>query len=304
MSEPLVRLAHLSDVHVTAPHVAWRLRDWCSKRLTGWANLRVFGRGRRFQQTGDVLAALNAELQGERRPDRIVFSGDATALGFPEETSAAVEALGVGQRGGLPGLAVPGNHDYYTPRDEQSGAFESLFAPWQDGTRVDNSIYPFAQRAGPLWLIGVNSCTGHRIPWNASGRVGAAQLDRLEKLLHQLDPGPRVLVTHYPVVRPDGKPEKRQHGLRDLVELIDVAKRGGVCLWLHGHQHRSYHVDDPAVAPFPVICVGSGTEAGRWGYNTYTVAGTTLQAERRVYDPAAKAFRTDKSFDLELRTRV
>src|SRR5262245_25443200 len=115
-----IRLAHFSDVHVHAPACAWRLEDWLSKRLTAWVNLRLLGRGFRFRRHEEVLAALRAEL-GERRPDRLVFSGDATALGFGEEVARAAALLGVEE---LPGLAVPGNHDYCTRSAMRSGQFE------------------------------------------------------------------------------------------------------------------------------------------------------------------------------------
>jgi 3',5'-cyclic AMP phosphodiesterase CpdA len=278
--------------------LGWRRSDWFSKRLTGWLNLRGFGRGRGFRAADTVLAALMRELRQERQPDHIIFSGDATALGFSAEMVRAAAALGVGV---LPGLAVPGNHDYYTPADEASGCFEKCFASWQQGERVDEAVYPFAQRIGPLWLVGVNSCRGHRWPSDASGLVGPAQLDRLRRLLARLEDGPRILVTHYPVCQPEGRPERRSHGLRDLAAVLDVADKGGVALWLHGHQHEAYHVSDSSVAPFPVICVGSSTQLGHWSYHEYAIDGRRLEGARRTFDPGSGEFRETSSFTLRLR---
>jgi 3',5'-cyclic AMP phosphodiesterase CpdA len=300
MHDRPLRLVHVSDVHVSAPGTAWRPADYISKRLTGWINLRLLGRGKRFRHTDAILAALAAEWRGEARPDHVIFSGDSSALGLAAEVDQAARLLGVHEPDPIAGLAVPGNHDYYTPADEASGAFERSFAPWQAGLRIDGLTYPFAQRVGHLWLVGVNSCRGHRRPTDASGLAGRPQLDRLERLLGQLDAGPRVLVTHYPVVRPDGLPEKEHHGLRDVADLVAVARRGGVGLWLHGHQHRPYRLDDPQVAPFPVICVGSTTDSRSHGYNRYTVAGSRLTADRRVYDPVSGVFRAGESFTLDL----
>jgi 3',5'-cyclic AMP phosphodiesterase CpdA len=294
-----VHLAHLSDVHLGAPACRWGLHDWCSKRLTGWLHLR-FGRGRRFLRADDVIAALIAELKGEHRPDCVVFSGDATALGFPEEVARSAVLLGVGDPALPPGLAVPGNHDYYTRRDEHSGVFERCFATWQTGERIDGSTYPFAKRIGLVWLVGVNSSSGKIWPWDASGRVGPTQLERLERLLHGLAPGHRILVTHFPVTRPDGSPERVDHRLHDLADLLKVAERGGVCLWLHGHDHHPFQIDDRSLAPFPVICAGSTTQHGQWGYNEYVIDGPTLRALRRVYDPDANGFRNGPTFELTL----
>jgi 3',5'-cyclic AMP phosphodiesterase CpdA len=294
-----VRLAHLSDVHVPAARVGWRLRDWLTKRSTGWLHLRLLGRGRRFRQTEAVLAALARDLR-QHQPDRVVFCGDASTLGFPEEFIRAAQLLGAAGNEPLPGLAVPGNHDYYTPADAGSGAFERSFAPWQQGERQDGSIYPFAQRAGSVWLVGVNSSVGHRLPWDASGWVGAPQLERLAALLERLAPGPRILVTHYPICLAGGGPEARHHGLRDLDELLRITVKGNVCLWLHGHRHTPYHLGPGPGLPIPVICSGSATEQGRWSYGLYTLQGRRLHAVRRTYSPARQAFEDAEQFDLEL----
>jgi 3',5'-cyclic AMP phosphodiesterase CpdA len=296
---PVVRLAHLSDVHITARPLGWRRRDWFSKRFTGWMNFRLLGRAFRFRRADAVLAAIRADLE-RRRPDRVIFSGDATALGFEAEFARAAAILDVGNPAGLPGLAVPGNHDYYTRRVAAAGLFERYFAPWQMGERVDDAVYPFAQRVGPVWLVAVNSCTGNFWVWDAGGGVDAPQLERLGRLLERLEPGPRFLVTHYPVCLASGKRERRSHGLRNLSDLIAVAARGGVCLWLHGHRHGPYRIDKPAVAPFPVICAGSATQQGLWSYSEYTIVGRQFHATRRVFSATQGSFEEHEAFDLTL----
>src|SRR6476619_4900000 len=112
-AEPSVRLAHFSDVHLTTRPLGWALHDLRSKRLSGWFHLRALGRGQQFRMAHEVAKALIAEWR-ERRPDRLVFSGDATALGFESELAHAARCLAVGAADLPPGLAVPGNHDYYT----------------------------------------------------------------------------------------------------------------------------------------------------------------------------------------------
>lgn len=295
-----VRLAHFSDVHITARRLGWGRADWLSKRVSGWLHLGPFGRGRRFRTADAILAQLVADLQ-RRRPDHVVFSGDATALGFESELARAAEVLGMAGPDVLPGLAVPGNHDYYTRTAAASGLFERYFAPWQTGLRVDGATYPFAQRAGDVWLVAVNSCRGNLWTWDASGGVDAAQLDRLNRLLASLEgEGPRVLVTHYPICLASGQPEKRHHGLRDLAAFVAVAARGGVSLWLHGHRHGWYHLDRPAFAPFPVICAGSATERSLWSYGEYTITGRRLHGQRRAFDPASGQFVDRETFTLDL----
>jgi 3',5'-cyclic AMP phosphodiesterase CpdA len=297
-----VRLAHFSDIHVTAPVRSWRLRDWLNKRMAAWINLRVLGRGRNFRHTERILIALRDEVK-QRGFHRLVFSGDATAMGFEEEMRSAAERLGVGEES-FAGLAVPGNHDYCTRAAMHSGHFERHFAPWQSGERVGDEVYPFAQRVGHLWLIGVNSSTANRLYWDARGRVGKAQLQRLEKLLATLEPGPRILVTHYPICLSEGELEGVFHGLRDLEDLLAVSKHGGVSLWLHGHRHDSYHHPHTSRTPFPIICAGSTTQRGVWSYGDYTIEGSRLRAVQRVFDEESGTFREGRAFEINLPTQT
>lgn len=294
----MIRLAHFSDIHLTSPTLEWQFGDWFSKRLTSWMNHRLFGRARRFSRAHEIIARLIEDLP-TREIDHIVFSGDATTMGFESEVRIAAEALRVGDLS-IPGLAIPGNHDYCTQTAAASGHFERYFAPWQQGRRVDDHRYPFAQPVGPLWLIAVNAATGNRWPWDAGGAVGSAQLDRLRRLLAALEPGPRILVTHYPVCLATGCREPAHHGLRDLDALLDVANGGGVNLWLHGHRHSPYFLEAPPGATFAAICAGAATQNDLWSYGEYTIDGNTLSALRRVYDPIQQHFRDAETFRLAL----
>lgn len=294
----MVRLAHLSDIHISAPRLEWKLEDWFNKRLTSWLNHRVGGRARRFGDADAILAQLMDELPG-RGIDHLVFSGDATALGFESELRRAADLLQVDDYP-IPGLAIPGNHDYCTRSAAASGHFERHFAPWQQGVRIGAHRYPFAQKVGPIWLVGVNAATGNRLTWDAGGSVGAEQMRRLAELLARLDAGVKILVLHYPVCLANGRREPRFHGLRDLDALLETAHAGGVDLWLHGHRHGPYYVPEPTGAAFPVICAGTATQHGIWSYGEYTIEGRTLQAVRREFDPLVRCFRDAESFSLSL----
>jgi len=285
---------------VTAPHCVWKREDWFNKRLSAWINLRLLGRGFRFRCTEQVLLALRTDLQ-QRGFDWIIFSGDATAMGFQEEMARAASLLGVGQPDALPGLAVPGNHDYCTMSSVVAGHFEKNFACWQQGERVTDDVYPFAQRIGPVWLVAVNSAVANRWPWDARGAVGEGQLRRLDQLLARLEgPGPRILVTHYPIRKASGKPEVRLRALRDLEDLLAVARQGGIGLWLHGHRHKTYYHPPCDRVPFPVICAGSATQSGLWSYSDYTLTAHSLKTVQRVFQPRLGRFADADSFELEL----
>ena len=148
--------------------------------------------------------------------------------------------------------------------------------------------------------MGVNSATANRWPWDATGRVGREQLERLSQLLASLGDGPRVLVTHYPVASAKGWPEPPVRHLRDLRALLAVAVKGRIGLWLHGHRHDAYHFKAGVLAPFPVICAGSATQCKRWSYGEYVVSAGKVSARLRAYDPSAKEFRETRAFELEM----
>jgi 3',5'-cyclic AMP phosphodiesterase CpdA len=292
----MICLAHLSDLHLTSSGLAWCWHDWFNKRLLSWANLRLF-RGHHFAGADHILRRLVEEL-GQRRIDHVIFSGDATALGFDAELQLTAQTLKLES---LPGLAVPGNHDYCTRRAAASGDFERIFAPWQHGERIEGHTYPFAQRVGGAWLVAVNTSKGNRWFWDASGRAGREQLERLRMLLERLSPGVRILVTHYPVCLGNGRRESLAHGLLDLNETVRVAAEGGVALWLHGHRHGFYWLQQPPAAPFPVICAGSATQSGLWSYGEYAIEGNRLEGIKRVYDPERDTFHDAARFELTLR---
>lgn len=290
-----LRLAHFSDIHVTAKPLRLALADWFGKRATGWLNARL-GRGKHFLDATSLAIVLANDLKG-RGYDHIVFSGDATTLGLRIEF-AEVERVLRPADGWPPALAVPGNHDYYTRRAVRANEFERVFGPWQQGERIDGHIYPFAQKVGPLWLVAVNSADANLMVWDSRGRVGVPQLDRLRELLTRLPPGPRVMVTHYPLCLADGQMEKRWRRLRDAYHLRELAASAGVRLWLHGHRHVNYFRHSDASLPFPVVCAGSATQAGRWSYNEYTFANGLMHGRRRVWDATAGAFADGDGFEM------
>lgn len=288
----MLRLVHFSDIHVFESKAAWRAREMFSKRVTGWVNNRLLPRGKKFKDATDILKRLVDDIY-RQKPDLLLFSGDATTLGVEEEFALAAKILRVHEAGSLPALAVPGNHDYYTRRSVRLGLFEKHFAPWLVGDRIAGHTYPFGRAAGPLYIVGVNSSTPGRWMWDARGKVGPAQLRRLKQLLAKPQAAnlPKVLLTHYPIVLPSGRPEKRFRRLRDLPDVLDVVSDGGVRLWLHGHRHMPYSVEPTHGRPIHALCVGSGTQKDLWTYAEYTFDGKKLFIEYRAFDPRDQRFK-------------
>ncbi len=295
----MIRLAHISDIHLSTKELEWQFRDYLNKRFAGWINHRWLGRRFRFRHSEMVLQSLFAELP-ERNLDHVIFSGDATALGFESELRLAAGIMGVDNEDAIPGIAVPGNHDYATKPAAASGLFEKVFAPWQQGERIDDFPYPFAQRVGEVWLIGVNSSSGNRWAWDATGRVGSEQAERLRQLLANLDSGPRIIVTHYPVCLKSGRNESIFRKLRDAKQIVEVVSQGDASLWLHGHRHHGYFLPESDKVPFPIICAGSTTQTKIWSYCEYEIEGNQVKALRRVFNLKAERFEDSETFAVEL----
>ena len=295
-----VRLAHFSDVHLTTPNLGWKRRDVLSKKVTGWINVKLLGRGKRFRHAPTVVAALVSELKS-REFDALVFSGDATKLAFESEMKLAAERLGVNDPALPPAIAVPGNHDYYVRHDVTANRFETQFDPWMQGQRLGEERFPFAKRVGHCWLIAVNSAKANFLSIDATGRIGREQLARFRTLCESLPPGPRIVVTHYPLRKANGKLEIPTRRLRDHRLALSVAVECGVSLWLHGHIHRGYVLEPTPEIPFPMICSGSATQTDRWSYNEYSIDGWQLTMAKRTYDFATGQFREVETRMIELR---
>lgn len=296
-----LRFAHFSDIHLTAKPLRLRKRDWFGKRSTGWFNARL-GRGKHFLDASTIAGVLANEIKAKAF-DHVIFSGDATTLGMKIEFDEVRRVL-TPDEGWPARLAVPGNHDYYTHGAVRHGEFERVFAGWQEGERVDRHIYPFAQRVGPMWLVAVNSSQANLFVWDSRGRVGRHQMHRLEALLSRLPPGPRIMVTHYPLCLADGQAERRWRLLRDARKLRELCQAHDVRLWLHGHRHVGYFRPANDQIPFPIVCAGSATQASKWSYNEYTFVDGQMYGRRRVWSPEIAAFVDGEAFSLPFQMEI
>jgi 3',5'-cyclic AMP phosphodiesterase CpdA len=219
-------LAHLSDPHLP-PLPAARFRDLAGKRALGYLN---WARNRHKYHRREVLDALVADIQAQR-PDHIAVTGDLVNLALEAEFSPAqawLESVGAPQQV----TVIPGNHDAYVRATRHR--FVGTFGDYLRGdAAVDGVAFPFVRRRGPLALIGVSSAVP-TLPLMATGRLGRAQLDALDKVLAQLssDQAFRVLLVHHPL-----HSDSHIKRLTDSQALRALLKRHGVELVLHGHDH-------------------------------------------------------------------
>jgi 3',5'-cyclic AMP phosphodiesterase CpdA len=231
-------LAHISDPHLSSPK-GLRLREMLNKRALGYASWLL---RRRAEHRNEVLSALLRDLAATR-PDHIVVTGDLTRLGLPAEFRVAgqwLRTLGPPSQVSI----IPGNHDAYV-----SAEWKRTFALWTDYMRSDTTgrgddpggnsriLFPTYRVRWKAALIGVSTAQPCG-PLLAVGRIGGAQLERLERMLS--DAGRqglfRVVLIHHPPLPGVVAWRKR---LTDGTAFRSVLARKGVELVLHGHRHST-----------------------------------------------------------------
>ncbi len=258
-------LAHCSDWHTTrlAPGAPGALLN---KRILGWLSWHT---GRRERHRPEVLEKLFEDLRGQA-PDHVAVTGDLTNVALEAEFREAAELLrllGSPEHVSL----IPGNHDAYVAVAPDRGW--DLWAPYlrsdpdtpgapPDGRAPRFDEYPTVRVRGPVALVGL--CSALPTPWfRATGRLGAVQLERLERLLVELGERGlcRVVLLHHP---PTERMVSGRRRLRDSEALRAVLQRAGAELVLHGHVHRSAfdEIEGPNGA-IPAVGVRSASDVGQ-----------------------------------------
>lgn len=295
LSTNALRFAHVSDLHLPfEPQLTWGQR-FSKRQLSVWS-----WRKRRAVQRPEILEALRADLAAAR-PDQVLVTGDITNFSLPAEFVQAGQWLAQLARD-MAVHVVPGNHDALVPVPAAEG-----LGRWRDFTEGSDT-WPWVARRGAVSFIGLCSAVP-TAPGLASGRVGAAQLGRLERALEEEGRAGRlrVLLQHHPLA--DGAVSARK-ALADRKPLRAVLQRAGAELVLHGHARfaRLESVAGPR-GPIPVLCVPSSTalpnhrdEAARWHLVTLPVPGAPRWARVTVrqWSLAKAGFIEAARYDLQL----
>jgi 3',5'-cyclic AMP phosphodiesterase CpdA len=283
-----ITVAHITDLHALTLRGA-RAWDFVShKRLGGAVNLLL---RRRNKHPVALFEALVDDLN-RVRPDHVAVTGDLTNLSLDGEFAQAREVLDRLTLGPREVTVVPGNHDVYTRGVERARAFERALGPYALSDGAAEVEYPVLRRRGGLLLVGLSSARPSPVPF-ADGRVGAAQLARVEAALAGAVGSFRLVLVHHP---PFDNRHALLRGLRDRRALQAVLARTGAELVLHGHEHRDVVSSLPGPAqPVPVLGTGSGTyddprPERRARYRLLRITGTTFSVETRVHDPASGRF--------------
>jgi 3',5'-cyclic AMP phosphodiesterase CpdA len=287
------RLAHISDLHLSQlPPVSWT--QLANKRLLGYLSWQL---RRRRSHLRMVVDALVRDLHAVD-PDHVAITGDLVNLALPGEFAEAGKwlcRLGPPERISL----VPGNHDALVtvlPGDgwDHWRAYCSSDADAQAGS----GVFPFLRRRGPLAIIGLSTAFPSPLGF-ATGRLGADQLARLDRLLERIgeERRCRVLLAHHGPTDGISRPRKR---LIDAPELRHCIANRGADMILHGHEHVfSFGQIAGRDGPVPVFGIPSASRVSARAeltaqYYLYEIESTAGQwrtiAESRVFSLASGIF--------------
>ncbi|MBN2023635.1 MAG: metallophosphoesterase [Pirellulales bacterium] len=271
------RIAHLSDLHLTASDRAAR------------SETRLFGRLRGMNAAFRKIVRTPAI----QRADLIVFTGDIADRGEIDAWKVFWNALaeaGLSHRA----LVVPGNHDVCClgVRAPWNADARADWAKAAAGLRLGNqpTKLPWARSPDPrVAVFGLNSNNlgNFSAADNALGRIGYYQLQDLANKLHvhRDVPVKIVLLHHSPNIpedrtaaqrgqRPTGPLGRATHQIprdqRRALRLLCITHR--VRLVLHGHMHVA---EDRRVAGVHTVGARATTEpdAGKYYFSTFVVLG-------------------------------
>ena len=276
----MIRILHFTDVHLQESLLTIPPIELLGKRAMAIGNLWL-SRGRLFRESVPKLAALGRFAEREK-VDFAICTGDYTAVGSEAEYQSARRAIEALTRAPLGFCTVPGNHDLYLHDTIRDTRFERHFG---DFTRSDwpehvvDGPYPYVRVVSDeLLIVGVNSARPNPNPFSSSGVVPEAQLSALGRILDDPRCGDRrvLVMTHYGILRRDGRPDSEHHGLENADALVALCARPGVVL-LHGHIHGRYC--HPAMSGRPwIFCAGSATQREREGIWMYEIEGSRMLA--------------------------
>ncbi len=289
----MIRIAHVSDLHVLSRTGAQWRRIIFNKRLTGYANLIL--RCGRVHRRDYLLAVLSAAVA---RADHLVVTGDITNLSLEHEYEEARALLDEASRR-TEVTVVPGNHDIYLPSTHRRRRFPHHFNRFlqSDLPELARDLpagrFPCVKLHGRVAIIALSSGVP-RPPFIAAGYVGHAQLEAIEAVLAHPEVRKRtsIVLIHHPPVDTRPRIAQLRDGLVDAAALRSSLARLPRGLVLFGHLHVRVRCGLPTSSGKLDVIGASGAALDspdmsvRAGFNLYEFDdGSLASVEAHVFDP-------------------
>ena len=220
-------------VHFSDPHAGGGAEDimaYFDKRWVGVFNYRF---RRRFRHDLSRLCKA-VEYTLDTRPDVAVCTGDLTSAGQPGEFQRVLEILKPLRDSEIPFFYLPGNHDCYVPRPKCVKAVNDAVEYLSRGDYRFSDM-PFTRFCAGAEFISVN-CSRPSNLLCSWGFLTAADARRIQEFCRAPRRGPRILLSHYPMLE-DHPWLRMRHRLFGGKPVVELMKAGEIDLVLCGHVH-------------------------------------------------------------------
>ena len=265
-----MKIVHFSDPHAGGPAEDWMA--YFDKRWVGVFNYRF---RRRFKHDLSKLERA-VEYILDTRPDLAVCTGDLTSTGQPGEFERVRKIIKRLAESPIPLVYTPGNHDCYVTRPKCVAAVrEAFFEANQGRCAFDDLPRRFELGGAEVIMLNTSRPSNLLCSW---GFVAKEDSRRVAEWCGEEKKGPRILVTHYPLVE-DHIWIRVRHRLFGQKELVSLLRAGKIDLVLCGHVHKHFLKVDPQ--GHGQCCAGSVTRNGsmveitceenRFSYKTVTL---------------------------------
>src|SRR6266705_3125015 len=192
-----------------------------------------------FHFTPARFSALHDQLNHVRdEADVFVLAGDLTNYGQPSEMEPLLNVL---VRLRLPTVAVLGNHDYESGKEEElKRMMVAEGIKVLDGSAYERDGVGFAGTKGFVGGFGRGVLTAFGEPEvKAFVRAGIDEALKLERAMAQLRTRKRVIVLHYsPILATIDGEAPEIYPFLGTSRLAEVVDRHGADLVIHGHAHH------------------------------------------------------------------
>ena len=275
--------AHITDVHL--PTTEAKPHELLSKRVLSYLSWYLKRKKHHLKPVTDALVNDMRNFS----PDHICVTGDMTNLGLLSELRQA--------KAWLENLAdahsisfVPGNHDTLTPWAER--AKNKFFGTWMhsdDGA----AEAPYVHVRNNIAFIGVDTGVA-TLPFLATGKVGKAQMYRLEKVLRETKKQGlyQVVLIHHPPLPNINTPRKALVDAEEFAQLLDRTQPD---LVLHGHNHVPLEYGRGGTKIYGTgsasLDCGDGIAVAHYSLFEIVPEGA-LKVTHRYYNPETQAFET------------
>lgn len=227
----LFKLAHISDLHFSAPNC--NPIQFFSKRWLGNLNLILF---RKSCFIFDRLPSL-ISLFKEKGISHVLISGDFSTTSSKKEFILAQDFVKRLKNEGFEVITLPGNHDHYTKRDFKKKSFYDFFEP----SFEKNSFFNLKEHGmalktlGSGWHMIVLDTTAFPTLLSSQGHFSLELEKNLNTALSSLKGQNIILANHFPFFQND---QVRKRLMRGNALKRICAGNPNIRLYLHGHTHR------------------------------------------------------------------